>query len=81
MPIFEYACDDCGTRFEQLVRRSAETDGVKCPQCGQNHLTTQYSTFAARSGASSGAQSAPCETGGGCGAGMCGGGMCGMNYN
>ena len=22
MPIFEYICDDCGTKFEKLVRRS-----------------------------------------------------------
>ena len=24
MPIFEYLCDDCGNKFEKLVRRSAE---------------------------------------------------------
>jgi putative FmdB family regulatory protein len=87
MPIFAYSCDDCGTKFEKLVRRSAEADAVHCPSCGQDHLTTQYSTFAARSGASkndAGASgSAAME---GCGAGMCGssmcqGGMCGMNMN
>jgi putative FmdB family regulatory protein len=79
MPIFEYSCDDCGSKFEKLVRRVAEIDSVACPACGQNHLTTEYSTFAARAGAS---KSAAPETGcgaGACGSGFCGTGMCGMN--
>jgi len=82
MPIFEYACDDCGTKFEKLVRRSAESDGIRCPSCGQDHLTTQYSTFAAHSGAPKAASEAAPGCGSGmCGEGMCGGGMCGMNMN
>lgn len=80
MPIFEYACDDCGTKFEKLVRRSAEAEAVHCPACGHDHLTTQYSTFAARSASGkSGGDAAP-ECGNGmCGSGFCGSGMCGMN--
>ncbi|MFL6352030.1 MAG: FmdB family zinc ribbon protein [Bryobacteraceae bacterium] len=76
MPIFEYACDDCGTKFERLVRRS-ETNAVRCPSCGQDHLTTQYSTFAAKTNGTEN----DCQPTGGCGAGMCQGGMCGMNMN
>jgi putative FmdB family regulatory protein len=81
MPIFEYACDDCGTKFEQLLRRTSDADSVRCPSCGQDHLTTQYSTFAARAGAS---KSAPEPQGCGagmCGMGACGSGACGMNMN
>jgi putative FmdB family regulatory protein len=78
MPIFEYKCDDCGTKFEKLVRRSADADAMRCPSCGTDHLTTEYSTFAAR--AHSGPKSSP-EPAAGCGGGMCQGGMCGMNYN
>ena len=78
MPIFEYACDDCGTKFEKLVRRSAEADAVHCPSCGQDHLTTQYSTFAARANGPAKESGQPT---GGCGGGMCQGGMCGMNMN
>ena len=78
MPIFEYAWDDCGTKFEKLVRRSADADALRCPSCGQDHLTTQYSTFAARANAG---QSQPQPASGGCGGGMCQGGMCGMNFN
>jgi putative FmdB family regulatory protein len=77
MPIFEYACDDCGTKFEKLVRRSAEAHEVTCPACGQDHLTTQYSTFAARAGSAK----SSAEPSAGCGAGACQGGMCGMNMN
>jgi putative FmdB family regulatory protein len=67
MPIFEYRCDDCGTRFEKLVRR-AETGGLRCPSCGEAHLTQQLTTFAAHS--NSGPAPARAE------APMCPGGMC-----
>jgi len=78
MPIFEYSCDDCGTNFEKLVRRSADADAIECPQCGQKHLTTRYSTFAARNGGSKTAAQPAMD----CGAGACcGGGMCGTNFN
>jgi len=82
MPIFEYACDDCGTKFEKLVRRSAEADAIRCPSCGQDRLTTQYSTFAARAGHAKASAEPVAECGAGmCGAGACQGGMCGMNMN
>lgn len=48
MPIYEYVCEDCGTEFEKLVRRGAE--GVACPKCGEVHVKTRFSTFAARAG-------------------------------
>ena len=52
MPIFEYLCDDCGTKFEKLVRNRASTD-VLCPSCGESHVTTQLSTFATHAHGSS----------------------------
>ncbi len=64
MPIFEYLCDDCGTKFEKLVRRMEEK--ILCPQCGESHLTTQFSTFAARANGKSAEASLP----------SCPGGMC-----
>jgi len=47
MPIFEYRCDDCGSKFEKLVRSSAP-EAAECPSCGHDHVTTQVSSFAAR---------------------------------
>jgi putative FmdB family regulatory protein len=71
MPIFEYLCDGCGTKFEKLVRRSE--DSALCPSCGDSHVTTQYSTFAAR--ATGAAKEAPS-----CPSGMCQNpGFCGRN--
>ncbi|HEX4749084.1 MAG TPA: zinc ribbon domain-containing protein [Bryobacteraceae bacterium] len=81
MPIFEYSCGDCGTKFEQLVRRTAEANAVRCPSCGHDHLTTEYSTFAARSGAAKTASPAESCGSGACGSGFCGSGACGMNFN
>lgn len=48
MPIFEYLCEDCGTKFEKLVRRPG-ADQVLCPSCGKSHLEQQFSAFAAHS--------------------------------
>ena len=80
MPIYEYSCDDCGKKFEQLVRRTEEADALRCPSCGRDHLTTQYSTFAARAKAA--AEPAPSACGSGmCGTDFCGSGACGMNLN
>jgi len=59
MPIFEYLCEDCGNKFEKLVRRSASENGanaVHCPSCGQEHLKQQFSTFAAHANGASHAQ-------------------------
>jgi putative FmdB family regulatory protein len=63
MPIFEYVCDDCGTKFERLVRNG---DSVACPKCNQSHLTTALSTFAAHSNAKTGASEFPACPGGMC---------------
>jgi putative FmdB family regulatory protein len=73
MPIYEYKCDDCGTRFEKLVRRTADAPGIECPSCGEKRLTQELSTFAAR------ANSAKPEMPS-CPSGRCSNpGMCGMN--
>jgi len=68
MPIFEYLCEDCGNKFEKLVRRSASengANGLHCPSCGQEHLKQQFSTFAAH------ANGASKETMPSCASGMC----------
>lgn len=32
MPIYEFLCDQCGGRFEELVAAGAEA--IACPECG-----------------------------------------------
>jgi putative FmdB family regulatory protein len=67
MPIFEYRCQDCGARFEKLVRAS-DTDGPACPSCGDVHVSKELSTFSAHAG---GKRENGAPMGGGCPAGMC----------
>ena len=75
MPIYEYKCQDCGNRFEKLVRRTADADALECPSCGQKHLTQELSTFAAHANGSSKSAEMPM-----CPSGRCSNpGMCGMN--
>jgi putative FmdB family regulatory protein len=74
MPIFEYLCDDCGTQFEKLVRGSAQAEAVACPSCGQDHVKTQFSTFAPRANGIAKDKAPSCPSG------MCSTpGMCGLN--
>jgi putative FmdB family regulatory protein len=47
MPIYEYACNGCGRRFEHLVR-SSET--ATCPECNGGDLRRLLSTFAVTAG-------------------------------
>ena len=44
MPIYEYACQDCGREFEALVRSSTVPE---CPQCHSTSLEKKLSVFAA----------------------------------
>lgn len=71
MPIYEYKCDKCEHRFDQLVKSMSGDDGVVCPECGSKQVEKQLSVFAARQGqpAGSGPPAAGC---GSCGeAGSC----------
>ncbi len=75
MPIYEYVCQDCGSKFEKLVRLSTATNELACPSCGNQRLERALSTFAAHSGqsASDGPGPGMCPGGGVCPTpGMCG---------
>jgi putative FmdB family regulatory protein len=69
MPIFEYLCEDCGNKFEKLVR--AGTNGVHCPSCGQDHLKQQFSTFAAHANGASHTDGLSRDAMPSCPSGMC----------
>jgi putative FmdB family regulatory protein len=74
MPIYEYKCEHCGSRYEQ-IRRMADADrDLECPECKSNEIKRQLSSFAT----SSGSDSAPMPMGG-CGKPTCGMGGCGFN--
>jgi putative FmdB family regulatory protein len=66
MPIYEFHCEKCDADSEILIR-SSDWKGTKCPHCGSEKISKKFSTFA-----SSGAEkSAPAKKSGGHG---CGGG-------
>ena len=73
MPIYEYRCEGCGTKFEKLVRRSPDVPELACPSCGGKQLQQELSTFAAPAGGGGKSAEAPmCPNGGRCNPGMCG---------
>ena len=69
MPMFSFACEDCGETFETWLRSSSAIDEVICPSCESTHIQKQLSRIARMSVASNGSTmttSAPsCSTGGG----------------
>jgi putative FmdB family regulatory protein len=46
MPIFEYKCEKCNTKFEKLVN-SNKTE-VNCEKCGSEKVERQLSSFSAK---------------------------------
>jgi putative FmdB family regulatory protein len=45
MPIYEFHCEGCEKDSEVLVR-SSEWQGTKCPHCGSEKLEKKLSVFA-----------------------------------
>lgn len=76
MPLYEYVCDRCETRFEMLRPSGRMDDPASCPR-GHGTSRRVLSTFAALTKDSYG-ESAPVGGGGGCG-GCDGGCTCGAN--
>ena len=76
MPLYEYYCPKCASKFELLRTMKQSDDVASCPK-GHVGATRTLSMFAAVSkGAGSGAADAP-MMGGGC---ACGGGGCGCGH-
>ena len=76
MPLYEYYCSDCKSKFELLVSRQ-HADDVVCMKCHGEKVRRLLSVFAV---ASNGSEESTYEdmdaSGGSC---ACGGGNCGCN--
>ncbi len=76
MPLYEYYCSDCKSRFELLVSHQ-HADDVVCMKCRSEKVRRLLSVFAL---ASNGSEESTFDdmgpSGGTCG---CGGGACGCN--
>lgn len=66
MPIYEYTCKDCKSKFEKLVRSMSDESKVPCPQCGSKKTEKALSAFAVAERSSSVSPCARC-----CGDGPC----------
>jgi len=69
MPIYEFHCGKCEKDSEILVR-SSNWEGTKCPHCGSAKLGKKFSVFASSAGG--GESEAPSCSGTPHSCGMCG---------
>jgi len=79
MPIFEYKCSECESKFE-ILTKSSDDNKVSCPDCSSSKVKKLFSAFSASTGSVSYSDNS-CSTGncnvdvpsaGGCASGMCG---------
>jgi len=76
MPLYEYYCSDCKSKFELLVSHQ-HADDVVCMKCRSEKVRRLLSVFARASSTSEeGTLDDMSSSGGTCG---CGGGACGCN--
>ena len=47
MPLYEYECLDCETRFDALRGMSEADDPISCPQCESQETQRMISLFSA----------------------------------
>ena len=45
MPIYEYRCSECGTKFRKLVGMIAQTTPLQCPRCSSGEAQRLISRF------------------------------------
>ncbi len=70
MPIYEYLCDECGTRYERVVLSRSQT--ITCPKCASERQTLQVSVFRTTSKSASANGSNSSAAGCGCTPKTCG---------
>ncbi len=73
MPIYEFICEDCNNKFEELV--FGNPDSVKCPKCNGENTKKLMSVCRKKiSGNGSSFEGQSSSSGGGCAG--CSGGSC-----
>jgi putative FmdB family regulatory protein len=80
MPIYEYKCSECNTKFEVLHKSTAKQDDVICPTCNSVKNKKLFSSFCSSINSESSVSSGECSTGQ-CSAPLssCSPGLCGLN--
>jgi len=62
MPIYEYRCEVCHTRFEQYVRSMSADAQIVCPSCGADDVKKEWSVFGLGKNGGAGLSSTTSET-------------------
>jgi putative FmdB family regulatory protein len=75
MPLYEYYCSDCKSKFELIVSHK-HADDVVCMKCQSERVRRLLSVFASPRGSEDMSFDGAPGAGGSCG---CGGGSCGCN--
>jgi putative FmdB family regulatory protein len=47
MPVFEYKCSSCNSKFEVLHKSSVKHEDVICPDCNSKEIKKLFSAFSA----------------------------------
>jgi len=74
MPIYEYACQDCQTKFERIRTMKDADSALNCGECESDNVKRLISRFNAASGGRTIASGRGC---GSCAGGSCS--SCGSN--
>ena len=78
MPIFEYKCSECDTKFEVLHKSTTNQKEVTCPNCNSAHNKKLFSAFSSNINSDTISSSGDCSSGQcnipsrGCSTGLCG---------
>ncbi len=65
MPIFEYICEDCQTKFETLKAAQYKDENIECPKCKSVNCRKLLSVFStsAKNTSSYNFEAPSCKTG------------------
>ena len=63
MPIYEYICEECGQKYDKLVRSSTANVELACPKCGSDRGRKAFSAFSAHGSSSAGSFSSGSDCG------------------
>lgn len=79
MPVYEYKCSECNTKFEILHKSSTQSNEVICPSCNSVQIKKLFSSFSSNVGSNShsnnNCSSGQCQIP----AVSCSNGLCGLN--
>jgi len=78
MPLYEYYCSDCSTKFDALRPMDKADATIMCVKCEGRHTSRVLSVFFAARGEAHSDGKAVAATGGGC---ACGNGACGCGHS